>query len=176
MSMKENLLTSRWFTMVREMPEPHNLQVSSFYLQITLCFFFLSLPVTDAEFQKFTQRKAHCMNNFEKPVVMKVRLRGSISSPSALLAGFVFLPAQPGAVRCIPSTKPTCFGAGRTLCPGSRHPGEGVWAEPGGAPGWAKLGELRTSMSSLLQGSCNGSGLAFSRTDCQRWLPKETFG
>ncbi|NXJ91928.1 ORC4 protein, partial [Corythaixoides concolor] len=29
------------------------------------------LPITDTEFQKFIQRKAHCMYNFEKPVVMK---------------------------------------------------------------------------------------------------------
>ncbi|KFV43982.1 Origin recognition complex subunit 4, partial [Tyto alba] len=36
------------------------------------------------EFQKFVQRKAHCMYHFEKPVVMKAVTRTRISNPSSL--------------------------------------------------------------------------------------------
>ncbi|NXY19514.1 ORC4 protein, partial [Atrichornis clamosus] len=40
-------------------------------LQHPLPFHYPVFPVSDAEFQKFIQRKAHSMYNFEKPVVMK---------------------------------------------------------------------------------------------------------
>lgn len=64
----ENPSTSRWFTMVRAMPELYKPCTPHFLLTAPF-------PPPATEFQKFIQRKAHSMYNFEKPVVMKVSLK-----------------------------------------------------------------------------------------------------
>lgn len=71
--MKENHSTSRWFIMVRETQTFTDTR-SLTRPQLSKCFIF---PSPDPEFQKFLQRKAHCMGNFDKPVVMKVSAEGN---------------------------------------------------------------------------------------------------